>query len=134
MFHRKSILAMLQSLNIASCARVTEGGVCAVAVSSSKTLQLLNMTGCERIAASSLEHLLSGLPFCERAETFFGFKAKPNALEQKLKVQQRVINDAAALLLAVGALLTVGSRVGGRVYETTLRSRLSIMRSTKCSD
>ena len=88
---------MLQSLNIASCAKVTEGGVCAVAVGSSKTVQLLNMTGCERIAASSLEHLLNGLPFCERAETFFGFKAKPNALEQKLKVQQRVINDAAAL-------------------------------------
>ena len=88
---------MLQSLNIASCKNVSEAGVCAVAVSTRKTLQLMNMTGCEKLTASSLEHLVSGLPFCEQAETFFGFKPKVNALEMKLKVQQRVINDAAAL-------------------------------------
>jgi len=88
---------MLQSLNIASCKSVSEAGVCAVAMATHKTLQLMNLTGCERLTASSLEHLVAGLPFCEQAETFFGFKPRVNALEMKLKVQQRVINDAAAL-------------------------------------
>ena len=86
----------LQCLNLAGCSRVSERGVCFVAFHC-KSLQYLNVSGCEEVTQRGLRELLHGLPYVELAHSYFGFKPRPDAVHDKLRAQQKTIEDAAAM-------------------------------------
>ena len=66
------VIVVIQALNLAGAARVSEAGLCELALACGG-LHTLNMTGCESVTVNGLHALVEGLKYVKPAATFFGF-------------------------------------------------------------
>ncbi len=67
-----------------------------VIASSCKYLQCLNLSGCINITQTGLQQLVLGIPYIQEAVTYFGFRPKDGAMQQKLADQFKLLQIAAS--------------------------------------
>jgi hypothetical protein len=86
----------LQALNLEGCLQMGEDILVMIA-NNCISIQVLNLNGCQEITENGITTLCQHLLFVQRAIKYRGLEPKTNVLQLKFSIQQKTIQNSAAL-------------------------------------
>ena len=107
---------MIESVSFAGCDKISERGVCAIAGYCPNLVQM-NLNGLSRVTENGLKHLCRGNPYLLPAVTYRGLKPRRNSDILKVRIQEKSIMHAAAMVIQGAA----------RIYLAKLNFRKTIL-------